>query len=391
MLSAMIVAILGFWGCVLISICTWFVYPLLLWVAGRLAQVGNALADSGEASDFAPVTLLITAHNEESTLNQKLGNSLLLTYPKDKLEIFVASDGSIDGTVQIARHFAKKQSNIFVYEQEERRGKTLTQNAAIERSRGEIIVFTDADTTLNCDFLKQIVMPFANPKVGCVAGRLIWTNPGESAITGGGGLYWRYEHFLWYLESQLGILAWASGACMAVRRDLFKPMKPQYGEDCVVPLDVVAQDYKVVFRPDAIAYEERIADPKAELWSRARMTLRSFTGTLSYKQLLNPFRYPGVAWAIMFHKILRWLTPYFLGVTFISNLFLLSQPFYRLTFVAQLSFYLAGLIGYLADRRRLNIPLVSAVYAFCLANLAMFWGVTKALLGHRIVAYRSEG
>jgi cellulose synthase/poly-beta-1,6-N-acetylglucosamine synthase-like glycosyltransferase len=267
----------------------------------------------------------------------------------------------------------------------------LAQNEAIREAKNQIVVFSDADTLFVSDFLKQIAQPFADPQVGCVSGRLVWTNPGESAVAVGGSFYWRYEHFLWGLESQLGILAWSSGACMAVRRDLFKPMEPQYGEDCVVPLDVISQGYRVVFQPDAVAREKRTADPNAELRTRARMTLRSFTGTLSYKQLLNPFRYPGIAVAIMSHKILRWLTPYSLLVALVLNLLLLSHSLFRLTFAAQLTFYLAGLIGYLADRWRLNIPVLSVVYSFCLTNLAMFLGVTKALLGHQVVAYRSEG
>ncbi len=178
---------------------------------------------------------------------------------------------------------------------------------------------------------------------------------------------------------------------MAIRRDLFRPLQPQYGEDCVVRLDVIARGYKVVFQPNAVAYEKRIAHPKAELRARVRMTLRSFTGTLSRSGLLRLFDYPGIAWSILSHKMLRWLIPYFLLLTSRANLFLVDGFFYQLSLALQGFFYASAFICYSFYRRRIRVPLFSTVYAFCLMNLAILLGVTKAILGHRILAYQSEG
>jgi cellulose synthase/poly-beta-1,6-N-acetylglucosamine synthase-like glycosyltransferase len=271
-------------------------------------------------------------------------------------------------------------------------GKTATQNVAVRLSEGEIILFSDVDTELDAHFLEHIIRPFADRKVGCVAGALNWTNPDASAVASGGDFYWRYEHFIWRMESRLGLLAWANGACLAVRRELFTPMEPQYGEDTVVPLDVLSLGHKVVFQPEAVARDERIANARAEMRARIRMTLRSFTGTLSRKHLLNPLRYPCFAWAIFSHKVLRWLAPYFLVLGFVSNLLLLGRAgVYPYTLAVQVIFYVSGAIGYILDKCGFRVRFFSTVYAFCLMNLGVAIGVAQAIFGRRIFAYRSEG
>ncbi len=380
----------SFWLSASLLIWTWVGYLVVLMILARARRRKTRWSTNKQNNGWCcpEITVVIAVHNEESVIGRRVRNCLDLDYPANMLEIIIVSDHSTDKTNAIVTSFNDPRIRLL---SAKGTGKSMAQNEAVDQARGDIVVFTDADTLFAADFLQRIVRPFADPQIGCTTGRLIWTNPGESAVAEGGSLYWRYEHSLWQLESQIGVLACGSGACLAVRRKLFRPIEPQYGEDCVVPLDVIIQGYKVVFQPDAIAYEEYVAEPRAELRTRVRMTLRSFTGTLSRRQLLNPFYYPAVAWAIVSHKILRWLTPYFLLAALISNVFLLSQPFYRLTLAAQILFYLAALIGYLADRWHLRIPLVAAVYSFCLSNLAMLLGVTKALLGHQIVTYSSEG
>ena len=363
-----------------------------MWALSHLVRHTKETPLRAEGDAPPSVAVIVAVHNEEAALPAKIENCLGLWYPRDRLRVIVASDGSTDGTVRVAEEFARKYWNVHVFVQKERLGKTAAQNAAVKLCGDDIILFADADTKLDGRFLERLIVPFSDRSVGCVTGALVWTNPGESAVAAGGDLYWRYEHFMWRLESHLGLLAWGSGACLAVRRELFAPMEAQYGEDCVVPLDIVSRGYRVAFQPEAIAYETRIANPRAEMRARARMTLRSFAGTLSRKRLLNPFRFPGIAWSIASHKMLRWLTPYFLLLVLASNVILVGRSsLYRLTLVLQIIFYVSGAIGYILDQYRLRVPLISTIYAFCLMNLGVSIGVTHALLGRRILAYRSEG
>lgn len=380
------------WGCALLVVYVWAGYPGLLWALARPTRDPDRAPSPRRGSEEAPaVTIVVAVSNEEAALPAKLEDCLRASYPRNKLDVMVASDGSTDGTVRIGNEFARRDGRVDVYVQEKRMGKTAVQNAAVRRARGDVIVFSDVDTRFDVRFLERLTEPFADRRVGCVTGALVWTNPAESAVASGGDVYWHYEHFIWRLESRLGMLAWASGACLAVRREIFKPMETQYGEDCIVPLDVVALGYRVVFQPEAAAYEARITDAGAEFRARVRMTLRSFSGTVSRAQLLNPLRFPRVAWAILSHKLLRWLTPYFLLLLFAANVSLVDRPFYRFTLGVQTGFYLIGGIGYILDRYRVRVPVLSTIYAFCLMNVGVSVGVAKAILGHRVVAYRSEG
>jgi cellulose synthase/poly-beta-1,6-N-acetylglucosamine synthase-like glycosyltransferase len=385
-----VIAHITVWACGLLVMYVWLGYPAILWTFTRLfRRRERALPLAGES--IPSVTVIVAVHNEEAALAGKLENCLRLLYARDRLRIVVASDGSTDGTLHIANEFASRHPGLHVWAQRNRAGKTATQNVAVRLSDGEILLFSDVDTELDAHFLEQIVLPFADRKVGCVAGLLTWTNPHASAVASGGDFYWRYEHLIWRMESRLGLLAWASGACLAVRRELFTPMEAQYGEDTVLPLDVVSLGYRVVFQPDAIASDKRIVGAGAELRARARMTLRSLTGTLSRKHLLNPLRFPQIAWAILSHKLLRWLVPYFLMLGFVSNVLLLGRAgVYPYTLAVQVIFYVSGTIGYFLDKHGIRVRFLSIIYAFCLMNLGVAVGVAQAILGRRILAYRSE-
>lgn len=380
-----------FWAAVLLGCYAWFGYPMLLWVVSRLSARKEESSPRLPVDSLPSVTAIIAVHNEEAVLLERIENCLALSYPREKLEVIVASDGSTDGTVSIAEDAAKAHGNVRVYAQKDRVGKSVVQNAAARLSKSDFVLFSDADTSFDAHFLEHLMLPFGDQRVGCVTGMLVSTNPDESAIAGGTDYYWRYEYFLWHLESRLGLLAWGSGPCLAVRRELFRPMDAQYGEDCIVPLDVVSGGHRVAFQPAAVARETRIASPKEEMRARIRMTLRSFAGTLSRRHVLNPLRFPRIAWSIISHKLLRWLTPYFLLLAFASNVLLLRRPLYQATLAVQVVFYLGALVGHALDARRVRLPLISTIYAFCLMNAGVLVGVARALSGQQIYAYRSEG
>lgn len=375
-----------FWLSLVVVMYTWIGYPLLLRVANVFQRNGHYGLEEGR---MPMVTLLVAAHNEQETIGTKIENSLALEYPRSKLEIVVASDGSTDQTDEIVQRYVN--DGVKLLRVNPRQGKTMAQNAAIETAKGEIIFFTDANTMLDSNCLMQVIRRFSDPKVGCVAAQMVWTNQTESGTANSGSFYWKLEKMLWEYESRLGIMAWAPGGAMAIRASLIRLMDGRYGEDCIIPLDVVSQGYRVVYEPAAVAYDTWAETPISELRARQRMTLRSFSGTLSKYSTWHPLRRPKIAWAVISHKIMRWLTPYFLLIALCLNLLLLYDPFYRLTFAIKVLFLLSAIIGYVADRRSLKIPLVAGAYSFSIAILGMLIGVTRALLGYRILAYRSEG
>ncbi len=335
------------------------------------------------------VTVLVTAFNEADVIESKIQNILEQDYPADKLELLVASDMSTDGTDDIvSRH---EDERVRLFRPAHSKGKTDTQNQAIRLARGEIIIFTDAETRFDTEFIKATVEHYNNPAVGGTVGKLLFVSEGSdnSHISDNQGAYWKYELRLRSEESRLGILAVASGACMSVRKSLFVPMNPAFGEDCVVPLDVVQAGRLWVYVPDAVAYDRMASDSAGEFRARVRMTLRNWQGTWAYPGLLNPVRNPGYAWALWSHKILRWLSPFFIIISVVTALFLAGRSgLYATAATGLTALVAAAAFGWLADRKNMKVPsVIGSVYSFALANAGFLVGVTRAILGSQITRY----
>ena len=382
---------------VLVEILFWIAVVALYYVYDgylRLLQLWILLRSDSAFRDpetsFLPcVTILITVFNESKIIEDKLQNTITMDYPPDKLEVLVASDGSKDGTDDIVKGFANDQVRLFRVKK--RVGKTDAQNKAIPFARGEIILFTDAETRFEKSFLKGIIAPFSDPRVGCVDGHLFFTDTENSSVAKSQRFYWNYELKLRELESQLGILAIASGACFAIRRELFLKMEPEFGEDCIVPLDIVMQGYKIVHASDAIAYDRMEYGSREEFRTRVRMTTRSLQGTWSRPKLLSPLHNPGYAFALWSHKLLRWLSPLFLVLLTVSSIWLSGlSVFFVVASLVLVGTYLAASIGWLADCFSWKLPLAGTAYSFLLANLGFLIGLFRALMGHRIVAFRRD-
>jgi glycosyltransferase involved in cell wall biosynthesis len=332
------------------------------------------------------ITVLITAYNEEKTILKRVDNILKCPY-SNTLEIIVASDGSTDSTDKIVNQI--KDSRVKLFRPKNRLGKTETQNLAIQKSKGEIVIFTDSESSFDRQFLNNIVKYFSNDFVGCVSGRLCFES-NKNSVSKNQGYYWSYETKLREIESSLGILAVASGACMAVRKSLFNPMSGSFGEDCVVPLDIVINKHKVIHAFDAIAYDWIDSDAKTEVSNRSRMTLRNWQGTWSKSIILNPFKYPGHSFSLWSHKILRWLSPVFIFlITFIAFNLSNESLFYFYALYILIFFYFMGLMGWLGLKNDVEIPIAASIYSFLLANFGFLYGLLRVIKKEDLKIYRN--
>jgi len=351
-------------------------------------SVGPAEAKCDDQT-LPTITVLLTVHNEESVIRQRIENLLMCEYPPDRRSIVVASDGSTDATTSIIQSFSDRGVRLH---ESPGLGKTATQNAAISTIDSDLIVFTDADVTFEPQFLKIVAQRFSNPDVGAVDGRLLYGSQPTLDVQACQGHYWNYELRLRELESQLGILAVVAGACFALRRSLFLTMNPAIGEDCIVPLDVAAQGFKVLHEPMAVAWARMEDDEAMTMRRRIRMTLRNWQGTWTRRELLNPFRSPGYAVALWSHKLLRWLSPVFLATATVSSALLLATQPSFLTVVAFVPFamlFALAALGWFLLNRSFRIPGAGTAYSFVLANAAFLVGVWRAMTGHQIHAYRN--
>jgi cellulose synthase/poly-beta-1,6-N-acetylglucosamine synthase-like glycosyltransferase len=331
--------------------------------------------------------MVLTVHNEEGLIRQRVENLLSLDYPRDRLEILVASDGSNDLTNEIVEEF-ERSSRVRLL-RFDRLGKSEAQNRAVYEAKGDIIAFTDAPCLFDPDYLDHLVGPFADPTVGCVTANLRFSTASGS-IAQSQGYYWAYELRLREEESHLGILVVASGAAMAVRRGCFCQLDPGIGEDCSLPLDVAANGHRVVHATDANARDTMESDSASEFRARVRMTMRNWSGTWKRPELLNPFVHAGYAFSLWSHKLLRWLSPLFLALMVVSSIPLAFDPLFWPVPVIVAILFSTGALGYLAERRGLAIPVAGTVWSFLLANAGFSIGVLSALAGHRVISYRGR-
>jgi cellulose synthase/poly-beta-1,6-N-acetylglucosamine synthase-like glycosyltransferase len=367
----------------LLMVYVWAGYPVLLWLLGRAI----ARPEPKDQTAKPLVSIIIAAHNEEGRIGAKLENCQRLAYPPEKIEILVASDGSTDQTGAIVEEFAKRDSRIRLL-RAGRVGKSEVQNLAAQQARGEVLFFTDANARVNPDALQFLVEDLADPRIGLVSAQAFFGSPGD-AVSRGQGFYWRFELFLRQLESDLGILATTSGQAFAVRKELFQPLPICYCDDCITPLDVRLQGYRVLHEPRATVFDTMPHSIQGELRTRMRMTARNWSGTLARPAILNPLRFPLTALGLVSHKLLRWLTPFLLAMIFVANTGLVLQGRAILPWIIQVGFYLSALVGWLLTRRERPAGVFGYPFSFCLANVGFFLGMVKVLQSQRIVAYQS--
>ncbi len=357
-----------FWTSLFFIVYSYFIYPLILLALGRSRE-----KEPLKPSDPVPsVSIIVAAYNEESVIRLRIENLLMLEYPKDKLEIIIASDGSSDKTAAIAREFEAK--GVVVYGYEARRGKVNVLNATVPKAKGDVIVFSDANTFFKYDTVSKLVRRFQDKKVGCVCGLLQFTTAAGSTSAHLESVYWRYETFLKIMEGSFGALLGANGALYAIRKDLFFQCPPDtIIEDFVIPMKILERGFKVVYDKEAVALEDAAKHLIQEKKRRIRIGAGDFQSIGLLGSMLNPLRgFPSFAfWS---HKILRWFTPFFMLFAFAANVLLLEMPFFKAVFVAQCAFYGLALLGQALSWGGIKVKTLNLFYYFVSMNLALFLG-----------------
>lgn len=354
---------------------TYIGYPVLVWLIALLRP------KTVERDLFEPfVTILITAYNEEKDIRAKLENTLKIDYPREKLEILVASDGSTDKTDEIVKEYAAQDVRLF--RQEGRKGKTYTQNKAVEQTNGEIILFSDATTAYQPNVLREITPNFADKTVGCVAGKLVYVDDSESNVGKGAQGYWNYETFLKTNESRACSLIGASGCLYAVRKSAYQPMYPEACSDFLICTVVYRQGLRSIYEPNAVCMEETNRRSDKELMMRVRVISQTFTDLWRNRDMLNPFRAGFYAVELVSHKLLRYMIPLFLALILVSSAGLAAHSlFFAALLFLQVIFYLTAFFGWMLEKNNVKIGILAMPLYFVLANTASAIAFYKFLSG----------
>lgn len=359
----------------------YFGYPALIFVIARMAR------RSIEASDaqLPSVSIVIPAYNEEAVIEAKLHNTRELEYPPDLLEVVVVSDGSTDRTNTIVAALSAPRVRLLALK---RRGKANALNAGVGEARGDVIVFTDANSMLELDAVRRLARNFADPEVGGVCGNRKYRPAGGDATAEGEGLYWRYDKWQKTQETRIGSIFAADGTLHAVRRSLYVPIgDPAQADDIAISTRVVLQGYRLVYEPAAIAWEEAPVEGREEFRRKIRVTNHSVRALLNLGPALWRSGFYSVE--LLSHKLLRHLAPFFLIPLLLSNLWLAPvHAAFASVLVLQLLFYGLAVAGLLlratgpGQKRLLAVP-----YYFGLANAAALLGVLSIAAGRRQQAW----
>lgn len=366
-----------FWSSAGVIFYAYVGYPLLVFAVSRLFPKPIV-----QAAFEPPVSIIITAYNEERDIRAKLENTLSIDYPPEKLEIIVASDCSSDKTDEIVGEF--KLKGVKLHRQAERKGKTSAQNMAVERAAGEIILFSDATTLYEANVLRAMLPNFADDTVGCVAGKLIYVDATDSSVGKGARSYWNYETFLKESESRACSLIGTSGCLYSVRKSAYQPMYPEACSDFFIATLVYKQGLRTIYEPEAVCTEETNRQSEKEMRMRVRVISQTFNDLWRNREMLNPLRSGFFAVELVSHKILRYSIPIFLILILLAaGLAALDSGFFLLVFTLQIVFYLMALIGWLLEQNEIKAGILAIPLYFVLTNLAALLGFYKFLSGER--------
>ncbi|GAB3379660.1 glycosyltransferase family 2 protein [Azotobacter armeniacus] len=348
-----------FWLCLFLPLFAYLGYPALLAVHARFQPAVQPI----ELKRLPRVSVIVAAYNEELHIEAKLHSLLDDAYPRELRQIIVASDGSGDATVALARQVAQAHAgdDIRVLDLP-RSGKAGALNSAVAVADGEILVFSDADTLWTGDTLRQLVAPFADPRVGATVGNVTIPAAGK-ALAIGDRLYHGYESWLRRLESRAGCLASADGGLQTLRRSLFQTVPTDVTDDFFLTTCAPVAGQRIVFAEAARVTDLGVESADNQFRRRCRITTRGLRSLARRRELLDPRRHGLLALGLFTHKLVRRLAPVLLIPLLLSNVGLWNAgDFYRLALIAQLAGYELALIGLLGQRQRLPKPFHLAAY-----------------------------
>ncbi len=374
----------AFWACLAVGLYPYAGYPLCI----ALLRVIRARPVHA-AAITPPVTVVISAYNEESQIEATVRNKIEQDYPPGLLEVIVASDGSTDGTDQVLARMVQADSRITFIRQEPRSGKTAALNRLVEHARGDIVVFADANSMYRPDTVRHLIAPFVDPEVGYTSGKMLYVDPHGSLVGDGCTAYMRYENALRAAESAVGSVVGVDGGVDAVRRLLYRPMRPDQLPDFVLPGTVIERGYRVVYVPEAVLEEQTLTSGAAEYRMRVRVALRALWALWDMRGLLNPLRFPLFSWQLASHKLLRYLSFLPLTAAALIHWLLLSRGWLYVTFaVGQVCVALLAGQAVAGPQRLRGFFLARYSFYFLLLNWASAVAVLRLLQGQKQVLWQ---
>ena len=352
----------------------YFLYPVIIFL---IAGIKGKKDLSHQEHENPFVSIIVPMHNEENVAKEKAENLLSLDYPKDRLELIFVLDGCTDRTKEYLSAYQDK--GVRIIDNTQRGGKVAALNHAVLFAKGEIIVFTDANSMHKQDSIRMLTRHFAHKMTGCVAGKLVYTSADNTVIGKGENLYWRYEDFLKRQESRLGRLLITNGSIQAIRKDIYPFPDPEIADDFSIPLMIQAKGYKVLYEPEAIVYEKATQSLKEEFEQKVRIVSQGIKGFIRLFPVLLKLGPLGI-FELLFHKVLRWEVGIYLIIIYLANIALWGNGLYSIFLCLQTFFYILALTGFFL-RHKIKMKLFYIPFYFCMVNFSTIPALFRVMRG----------
>ena len=383
-----------FWILLFLLFYTYIGYALVLFLLLKIKKVLFPKKILSFDSSYEPdVCLFVTAFNEKDFIKQKVENSFSLDYPQEKVQYLWITDGSNDGTPELL----KKYDLLEVHHLPERRGKMHAMNRGVKFVKAPIIIFSDTNTILGKQSVREIVARFSNEKTGCVAGeKRIVEKDVDAAAGAGEGLYWKMESWIKKMDAELNSAVGAVGELFAIRTELFEEVETDtLLDDFMISLRIVQKGYNIAYTSSAYAEETASLNVGEEFKRKIRIAAGGIQSIFRLKSLLNPFRFGLYSWQYFSHKVLRWtLAPVSLFLILPVNLLIVWQQngwfefqFYSVMLYNQLLCYLMAALGWYLENKKLHFKLLFVPYYFLFINYTSIRGIFRYFKGKQSVVW----
>ena len=373
-----------FWSLMALVIFTYLGYPVSLLVLKKLGL--DRKKPGSLVSEMPSMTFVVAAYNEADCIREKIDNTLQLNYEKEKLQIVVVTDGSNDTTPDIVKGY----EGVTLYHQPERRGKVAAIDRIMPYLDSEVIVLSDANTILNEDALAYMGKAYLDQNVGAVSGEKVVLSSESDDATAGEGMYWKYESAIKQWDSDLNTMVGCAGELMSFRKSLYQQVEEDtYIEDFVMSMRIAAKGYRVVYCPEAKAYELPSASMGDEMKRKVRIAAGGLQAVWRLKNILNPLRYGMLTYQYVGHRVLRWtLTPLSLPLLLLINIALFEVSWiYQGLMSAQVAFYGIAWFGGYRKSKKIKVKGLFVPYYFAMMNYAVFLGMVRLIKGRQKVTW----
>ncbi len=361
-----------FWISLLLLVWTFLGYPFaIVFLSKIIPKPWHKKTFSGS------VSMVIAAHNEEAVIREKIENCLVLDFGEARQEIFIVSDGSIDGTNDILREYDGLCETLQFISYHPRKGKANALNVAVSKARGDILIFSDANVIIDKESCIALLSPFEDSEVGAVCGKVVVHARGDEEVAGE-SLYMKYEAMIQRAESSVNSMVGVDGALFALRRNLFRPLaESTILDDFALAMLAPLEGQRIVYEDRASAVEEVVPSVDDEFKRKTRIVTGGYqylAGFLKQGHKVNPM----MRVSFISHKLLRWLAPFFLITVFVANITVMDHVMFCWIFMTQIFCYAMAGLGFFVKKFR-KIHLIYLPYYFVVINFAAFVGFFRFL------------